>query len=168
MHQQLGEVKECLRKKHIYPTVRQGTNRKIAMAAHRNTAHVYLKPTDHPVLSQVTANPTLRIMVFCATEGQGLQDIAYPHNSELKVNGKEIKANLRGLKNKPGSTRPVDITKDLRLDNAAYNHDIEMTYALTTKGSLDPQVSFHTPIQKLPLLPIAVLALRQTSKEIIC
>jgi E3 SUMO-protein ligase PIAS1 len=72
-------------------------------------------------------------MVFCATEGHGRQDIAFPHQSEIKVNGGEVKANLRGLKNKPGSTRPVDITKDLRLKVPTYVNTIEMTYALTTK-----------------------------------
>lgn len=77
--------------------------------------------------------PTLRVMVFCASEGHGRQDIAFPHQSEIKVNGGEVKANLRGLKNKPGSTRPVDITKDLRLKIPTYLNTIEMTYALTTK-----------------------------------
>jgi E3 SUMO-protein ligase PIAS1 len=77
-------------------------------------------------------------MVFCATEGHGRQDIAFPHQSEIKVNGGEVKANLRGLKNKPGSTRPVDITKELRLKIPTYINNVEMTYALTTKASGDP------------------------------
>jgi E3 SUMO-protein ligase PIAS1 len=49
------------------------------------------------------------------------------------VNGGDIKANLRGLKNKPGSTRPVDITDSLRLRPASYGNNIELTYALTQK-----------------------------------
>jgi E3 SUMO-protein ligase PIAS1 len=75
-------------------------------------------------------------MVFGAADGHGPQDIAFPHQSEIKVNGGEVKANLRGLKNKPGSTRPVDITKDLRLNGTVtYANTVEMTYALTTKAS---------------------------------
>jgi E3 SUMO-protein ligase PIAS1 len=84
-------------------------------------------------------------MVFCATEGSGRQDIAFPHQSEIKVNGGEVKANLRGLKNKPGSTRPVDITKDLRLNIVSYPNTVEMTYALTNKASGHPQVSCQHP-----------------------
>jgi hypothetical protein len=78
-------------------------------------------------------------MVFCAADNQGQQDISFPHQSEIKVNGGEVKANLRGLKNKPGSTRPVDITKELRLKIPQYSNNVELTYALTNKvdgGSL--------------------------------
>jgi E3 SUMO-protein ligase PIAS1 len=101
-------------------------------------------------------------MVFCAAEGHGKQDIAFPHQSEIKVNGGEIKANLRGLKNKPGSTRPVDITKELRLKVPTYTNNVEMTYALTNKASGYPlQVSPYTPssycITYTLLLPSAPL-----------
>jgi E3 SUMO-protein ligase PIAS1 len=94
-------------------------------------------------------------MVFCAGEGHGRQDIAFPHQSEIKVNGGEIKANLRGLKNKPGSTRPVDITKELRLNIVAYNNNVEMTYALTSKVGGSSQVSCLNPKCSSPLFPIA-------------
>ena len=105
------------------------------MAAHRQTVRMRLRAADHPILARVMLEPTLRVMVFCAGEGQGRQDVAFPHQSEIKVNGGEVKANLRGLKNKPGSTRPVDITKELRLKIPSYTNTIEMTYALTTKAS---------------------------------
>lgn len=72
--------------------------------------------------------------MFCASDDSGSQDVAFPHQSELRVNGDEIKANLRGLKNKPGSTRPVDITSALRL-RSNYMNNIEFTYALTNKVS---------------------------------
>ena len=77
-------------------------------------------------------------MVCCASEAIGpfsrdSADIAFPHNVELKCNGDEIKANLRGLKNRPGSTRPVDITSMLRMKPANYPNSVEMVYALTTK-----------------------------------
>jgi E3 SUMO-protein ligase PIAS1 len=32
------------------------------------------------------------------------------HQVELKVNLDEVKANLRGLKNRPGTTQPADVT----------------------------------------------------------
>jgi hypothetical protein len=62
-----------------------------------------------------------------------VQEIAFPYQCELKVNGGEIKANLRGLKNRPGSTRPVDITTSLRLKQSGYTNNVELTYALTQR-----------------------------------
>ncbi|KAL8710487.1 MAG: hypothetical protein Q9220_004919 [cf. Caloplaca sp. 1 TL-2023] len=44
----------------------------------------------------------------------------------------EVKTNLRGLKNKPGSTRPADITHLLR-KRANYENSLSLTYALTHK-----------------------------------
>ena len=135
------------------------------MAAHRHTVRIPLKAGDYPILSRITADPSFRVMVFCAADGVGPQDIAFPHQSEIKVNHGEIKANLRGLKNKPGSTRPVDITKELRLNAPTHNNEIEMTYALTNKGSNESQVSCRTP-NPLPALYLSLLpscaALSQT------
>ncbi|KKY21086.1 putative miz zinc finger protein [Phaeomoniella chlamydospora] len=59
-------------------------------------------------------------------------DIAFPHQCELSCNLDEVKANLRGLKNKPGSTRPADITSYLR-KKPGYSNKLSITYALTTK-----------------------------------
>ncbi|KAJ4232087.1 E3 SUMO-protein ligase pli1 [Fusarium solani] len=103
-----------------------------AMSQHRNTVSIPIKLNDHPSLQNCVDDTSYRVMVFCAGDSTGMQDIAFPHQSELKVNGGEIKANLRGLKNKPGSTRPVDITKALRL-RPHYTNNVEFTYALTNK-----------------------------------
>jgi E3 SUMO-protein ligase PIAS1 len=75
-------------------------------------------------------------MVYCAADN-GLNqftnsDVAFPHQVELKVNLDEVKTNLRGLKNKPGTTRPADITKYIRKKPGYPNH-IVLTYALTQK-----------------------------------
>jgi PINIT domain len=115
------------------------------MTHHRHTVKVPLRPIDYPILTRVQTDPNLKVMVFCAAEGGGRQDIAFPHQSEIKVNGGEVKANLRGLKNKPGSTRPVDITKELRLNIPAYSNNVEMTYALTSKVGDRSEVSFLKP-----------------------
>ncbi|CZT05813.1 related to E3 SUMO-protein ligase pli1 [Rhynchosporium agropyri] len=103
------------------------------MTQHRHTVKMIIRPQDYPILSKASSDETLRVMVFCAGETAGRQDISFPHQSEIKVNGGEVKANLRGLKNKPGSTRPVDITKELRFNPQAYSNSVEMTYALTNK-----------------------------------
>jgi len=108
------------------------------MTQHRNTLSVPVRMNSHPRLREIPNDETLRIMVFCAAANTGVQDIAFPHQCELKVNGDEVKTNLRGLKNKPGSTRPADITKMLRL-KPTYTNNLEFTYALTQKvGSVRP------------------------------
>ncbi|KAJ4403213.1 E3 SUMO-protein ligase pli1 [Neurospora sp. IMI 360204] len=116
----IGEVRDC--------------ERMSAMQQHRQTVSIKLRTSDHPQLNNIGNDPSLRIMMYCAAGKNGVQDIAFPHQSELKVNGGEVKANLRGLKNKAGSTRPVDITDSLRLRPNTYQNNIEFTYALTRES----------------------------------
>ena len=106
------------------------------MQQHRQTVSIKLRISDYPQLNNITNDPTLRIMMYCAAGKNGVQDIAFPYQSELKVNGGDVKANLRGLKNKPGSTRPVDITDSLRLKPNTYTNNIDFTYALTREVSV--------------------------------
>ena len=78
----------------------------------------------------------MRVMVYCAGDTglspYTLSDVAFPHQVELKCNLDEVKANLRGLKNKPGSTRPADITHLVR-KKPGYPNKVTVTWALTTK-----------------------------------
>lgn len=130
------------------------SNEGIAMTQHRNSITVQIKAQDYTLLSQFINDKTLRVMVFCAAQDSGYQDITFPHQSELKVNGDDIKANLRGLKNKPGSTRPVDITDHLRLNIRTYPNNVEFTYALTNKASDQiSHVSSGEIISRHPLRP---------------
>lgn len=81
-------------------------------------------------------DPTLRVMVYCAADNSLTQyshcDVAFPYQCELKVNLDDAKANLRGLKNKPGTTRPADVTDFIR-KKPGYTNNVVMTYALTQK-----------------------------------
>ncbi|RKF71727.1 E3 SUMO-protein ligase pli1 [Golovinomyces cichoracearum] len=106
------------------------------MATHRYTAKIPISVSQYPILNRLAQEPDLRVMVFGVSEGYGPQDVAFPHQSELRVNGGEVKANLRGLKNRPGSTRPVDITDNIRFHPSSYVNNIEMTYALTNKAGV--------------------------------
>ncbi|OJD23242.1 hypothetical protein ACJ73_05402 [Blastomyces percursus] len=87
---------------------------------------------------RLQSDPSWRVMVYCAADSGLTQytksDIAFPHQVELKANLDDVKANLRGLKNKPGSTRPADITSFIR-KKAGYANHVVMTYALTQKES---------------------------------
>ncbi|EAU33412.1 conserved hypothetical protein [Aspergillus terreus NIH2624] len=91
---------------------------------------------DTDTATRMQTDPHLLVMVYCAADN-GLNqftnsDVAFPHQVELKVNLDEVKTNLRGLKNKPGTTRPADITKYIRKKPGYPNH-IVLTYALTQK-----------------------------------
>lgn len=78
-------------------------------------------------------------MVYCAavdniTPYTKDTEIAFPHQVELRVNDEQISGlNLRGLKNKPGSTRPADITEYLLNKKPNYRNEVTLTYALTQK-----------------------------------
>lgn len=120
------------------------------MQNHRNCTNIQIKAQDNPLLTRCVTEKDMRVLVFCAGGNTGPQDIAFPHQSELKVNGGDVKANLRGLKNKPGSTRPVDITDLLRLKIPNYANNIEFTYALTQKRFyLVVNVCKTTPVESL-------------------
>ncbi|KAK2861106.1 hypothetical protein FQN49_004541 [Arthroderma sp. PD_2] len=87
-------------------------------------------------VARLMSEPNTRVMVYCAADN-GLThyspcDIAFPYQVELKVNLDDVKANLRGLKNKPGTTRPADITQFIR-KKAGFSNTVTMTYALTHK-----------------------------------
>jgi E3 SUMO-protein ligase PIAS1 len=69
-------------------------------------------------------------------------DIAFPSQIEVRINAEEIKANFKGLKNKPGSTRPADITDQVRKSPANYRNNLVITYALTQKASQPQEVSY--------------------------
>lgn len=115
------------------PSPEQSNNFVPVMNNHRNSITINLKTSDHPDLARCTTYSSTKLMVFCGSENVGPQDIQFPHQSEIKVNSDDVKHNLRGLKNKPGSTHPVDITPFLRLKQSNYTNTIEFTYALTTK-----------------------------------
>ena len=86
--------------------------------------------------SRLQADPSLRVMVYCAADNglnqYMMSDVAFPHQVELKVNLDEVRINLRGLRNKPGTARPADITDHIR-KKPGYPNQVVMTYALTHK-----------------------------------
>ena len=87
------------------------------------------------IAERMQRESSTRAMIYCASDMAAAfskVDVAFPHQVEIRVNLDEVKANLRGLKNKPGSTRPADITDMLR-KRAGYDNPMTVTYALTHK-----------------------------------
>jgi E3 SUMO-protein ligase PIAS1 len=106
--------------------------------SHRQTTTRALTLSADDAL-RMRGDPELKLLLFSAMDNPlisyGQQDVAFPSQIEVKINGDEVKANFKGLKNKPGSTRPADITDYVRKSPANYRNTIQVTYALTQKVS---------------------------------
>ncbi|KAL2037021.1 hypothetical protein N7G274_010306 [Stereocaulon virgatum] len=90
------------------------------------------------VAEKLATDSSTRVMIYCGADPMSpfsRVDIEFPYQVEIKINQDEVKANLRGLKNKPGTTRPADITTLLRA-RAGYRNEMVLTYALTKKKYL--------------------------------
>ena len=89
-------------------------------------------------VEQLASDPSYRCMLYCAAVEPLIgftkdTDISFPHQVELRVNDVLISGlNLRGLKNKSGTTRPADIT-DRLTKKANCRNEISLTYAMTNK-----------------------------------
>lgn len=78
-------------------------------------------------------------MVYCAQKtwiGPSLQtiEVAFPGQIELKVNTEVYSGNLRGIKKKPGTTRPADVT-DFVQKKPNYVNSVSITAASQDKAS---------------------------------
>ncbi|KIW75777.1 hypothetical protein Z517_10520 [Fonsecaea pedrosoi CBS 271.37] len=135
----LGQAQFIWRSSPFYKVHRQITRlwECKARESTRDTAKLIVM-VSQDTLDTLHKDPSYRIMVFCTSENTGpvqraTCDIEFPHNVELKCNGTDIKANLKGLKNRPGTTRPVDITSFIKKKPANYPNSVDMIYALTIK-----------------------------------
>ncbi|KAG0274600.1 SUMO ligase siz1 [Linnemannia exigua] len=95
-----------------------------------------LKLEISPNLSQLLRNnPRYKIMLFCASnEVPNSQCMAmeFPDNSHIHVNNQRLDWSPQGVKNKPGTFSPADITRLCKLQETATNH-VELRYANASK-----------------------------------
>ncbi|KAJ5279895.1 transcriptional regulator family: Zinc finger MIZ-type [Penicillium angulare] len=124
---------------------------------------------SQPDVARLERDSNIRVMIYC-TADSGLKqftksDIAFPHQVELKANLDEVKANLRGLKNKPGTTQPADVTWYLR-KKPNYPNNIVMTYALTQKVNLT-HGKFFVLANMVKLHPVDELVSQLKSRKLI-
>jgi len=104
----------------------------MGQARHTVTSQLCL---SQPTLNRIRDDRDLRVMVFCAVDAPGVphpSDIAFPAQVDLRVNSETYSGNLRGIKKKPGTTRPADITNLLR-KIANYTNNISLVYQATDK-----------------------------------
>lgn len=90
------------------------------------------------IAERLSTDRSTGAMIYSASEPMSpfsKVEIEFPYQLEIRINQDEVQANFRGLKNKPGTTRPVDITTMLR-PKPGYDNHMVVTYALTKKVSL--------------------------------
>ncbi|KAF9973747.1 SUMO ligase siz1 [Actinomortierella ambigua] len=109
---------------------------RLCTEAKERTMNVTLQFTTTPTLAaKLKADPDLQIMIFCGwadtPPGQQLL-MEFPSVCEVKVNQRNLEANLRGMKNKPGTVAPGNITRLCRLEPTGFNR-IDFVYVNTTK-----------------------------------
>lgn len=101
------------------------------MPQNRHTVRAVLALSpDHAKL--LRDDSSMRLLLYCGLSmvPMSLVDISFPNQLEVKINGDDVKANYKGLKGKPGTTKPADITDNVR-KNQGYQNQLSVTYALT-------------------------------------
>ncbi|KAI9708705.1 MAG: SUMO ligase siz1 [Chrysothrix sp. TS-e1954] len=95
------------------------------------TATISLSQAD---ANNLKTNSNMRILLYCSGHPYGAQpnDIAFPAQVEIKVNGELYAGNTRGIKKKPGTTRPADITAFIK-KQSMFSNSVIVTYAATEK-----------------------------------
>lgn len=103
------------------------------MPQNRHTVRTVISLTQD-VSARLRGDTGLRLLLYCGTgvNQYSVVDVAFPNQLEVKINNDDVKSNFKGLKNKPGSTKPADITDKVR-KNAGYQNQLSITYALTQK-----------------------------------
>lgn len=122
------------------------------MPEHRNTVKAYLT-LRQDLAQQFRSDPSLKIIMLCghanAMGPYSLVDVAFPSQIEVKINSQDVKANFKGLKNKPGTTKPADITAYVGKYNGQHN-TIQVTYALTkTRYAFTVLLARHNSVERL-------------------
>ncbi|KAK9455765.1 PINIT domain-containing protein [Dipodascopsis uninucleata] len=83
-------------------------------------------------IERLRDDPSYRVYLLGAATDDTFRQAAiqFPQHFEVRVNNKPVQANFRGLKNKPGTVKPADIT-DYTVKDANIRNAVEVTYAFT-------------------------------------
>ncbi|KAF9211724.1 SUMO ligase siz1 [Podila verticillata] len=129
-------IKQVFKSSPFYRDIQTLCPPKLCVEAKDRTLSTPLHFTMQPmVATQMKRDPDFQLMVFCGWADSSPQHpvlMEFPSVCEIKVNGRVLEANLRGMKNKPGTVSPANITRLCRLENADYNK-VEFIYANSTK-----------------------------------
>lgn len=89
------------------------------------------------MIDRLKQDKTLRIMLYCAIDPGTSSypiDITFPSQIEARINNELYTGNLRGIKKKPGTTRPADITEFVR-KIINFRNKIDLAYATSDKSN---------------------------------
>ncbi|KAG0667914.1 SUMO ligase siz1 [Maudiozyma exigua] len=132
---------------------------------------------DQKDFEALTTDKHKRLYLLCGAVNvlgtRGTETIQFPSPNELQMNSRVVKANLKGIKNKKGTTKPADITGYLTKNNNM--NTFQFIYAFTTTEYLlyiyivkvIPPEDILKKILKQPKTPKAatILYLKQTINE---
>ncbi|PNS18623.1 hypothetical protein CAC42_5162 [Sphaceloma murrayae] len=107
----------------------------LAEMPHNRHQITYPIALSEHVTQRLRENPDLRVMLYCTAStlmSYEHCDISFPSQLDVRINSDEVKHNYKGLKNKPGTTKPVDLTRYLR-KQPKYPNQMQINYALTSK-----------------------------------
>lgn len=101
-----------------------------AMPENRSTARIPFVLNEAQV-SRLTSDSTYRVFLLSAQSDDIYRQatIQFPQSIEIRVNSKVVPVNVRGLKNKPGTAKPADLTDHIRKDMST--NVVEVVYAFT-------------------------------------
>ncbi|KAG7868885.1 hypothetical protein KL918_001528 [Ogataea parapolymorpha] len=86
-----------------------------------------LLPEERQLLA---SSPHMRVCLISAQRSVSMseQDLEFPQPNEITLNGVKLKQTGRGIKGKPGSAKPIDLTEHLRLSEV---NRLDVVYAFT-------------------------------------
>ncbi|KAF1813148.1 hypothetical protein P152DRAFT_448488 [Eremomyces bilateralis CBS 781.70] len=132
---------------------------------YKRTVSSTLVLTSQTLDKMKTNEDQYRIMLFGAANPDVFMatDVAFPSSFEVRINHDEVKGNFKGIKGKPGTTKPADITRFVR-KMPAYRNTIDVTYATTHKvsGQIRPNLTAADLTKKFVLFPYLVKAYSAT------
>ncbi|KAG7812404.1 hypothetical protein KL921_001636 [Ogataea angusta] len=76
------------------------------------------------------SSPNMRACLISGQRSASMseQDVEFPQPNEITLNGVKLKQTGRGIKGKPGSAKPIDLTEHLRLSET---NRLDVVYAFT-------------------------------------
>lgn len=105
----------------------------LTLDANKNRTVRSVKFDLSPQELQVALGPNRRFLLFCGIPGVSPTQrvyLLYPNPVEIHVNNTQIKLNLRGIKGKPETVSPVDLTDLLR----PRGNSLDVVYINTTEN----------------------------------
>ncbi|KAG7698181.1 hypothetical protein KL914_002128 [Ogataea haglerorum] len=112
-----------------------------------------LLPEERQLL---TSSPNMRACLISAQRSASMseQDLEFPQPNEITLNGIKLKQTGRGIKGKPGSAKPIDLTEHLRLGET---NRLDVVYAFTN-------VDFWLYLYIVETIPVSLLLDRIVNK----